>query len=355
MPENDETAAWTALLADTQSSRTECKALIKRVCLDSGKRLHDLLQDPSRQDDLDLSDSLSDGLSRSRGRLAAERQRLDSLQSRNIQVLRRDEPAYPDSLTGRLGEDWLPYVFYYQGSLTLTTEPATTVLGSSAPAPEALGLSQELGRSLAADGGHLTSHFGPGIARACVQATLGASGQAVVILPLGLGRFAGDERGLGDNVASGDLLLISPYAPDQPATQSLALASELLVAANAETIVLVDPDYSPDERQWSQHLATWGTPFWIWQGSCMPYREAWLNLGAQPFSKVGDIAHLEGHTLAASSPSSKDLTPGESIQLDEPFASADEALDTLGLGGNVPDILARRIRRQYDQTDPDEQ
>jgi len=354
MAENDETAAWTALLADTQSSRTACKALIKQICLDGRKGLHDLLQDSSRQDDLDLSDALSAALSRSKERLAEERCRLDSLQNRGIQVLRRDAPAYPDSLTGRLGEDWLPYILYYQGSLALTTEPAIAVLGSSAPAPEALGVSQELGQSLAADDRVLTSHFGPGVSRACVQATLGASGQAVLILPLGLDRFDGHERGLGDRVSSEDLLLISPYAPDRPATQSLALASELLAAANAETVILIDPDYSPDERQWSQHLAAWGTPCWIWQGSRMPYRDAWLNLGGQPFSKVDEITQIEGHLSPAPSPSSEDLSAEPAIHPDEPFASADEALDALGSGGAVPDILARRIRRQFDQADSNE-
>ena len=264
MPVSDETAAWLALLGDAQANRRERKDLLKRVCLDHGERLCDLLDDPSRQDDLDLSASLRDALSQSNRRVETQRQRLDSLENQGIELLRRDAPAYPDSLTGRLGENWLPYILYYQGNLTLTTEPAIAVLGSSTPAPEALGLAQELGHSLSSHDRVLTSHFGPGIARACAQSMLGTSGQAVVILPLGIERFAGRERGLGDKLTSGNLLLVSPYAPEQPATQSLALASELLVAANAETIILIDPDFVPDERQWSQHLATWGTACWIW-------------------------------------------------------------------------------------------
>jgi len=87
----------------------------------------------------------------------------------------------------------------------------------------------------------------------------------------------------------------------------------------------------------------------------MPYRSAWLAHGAQPFGDLSEIDGSDGQLPATASRSGEDPPPGETLQADEPFASASAALDALGLGGAVPEVLARRIRQQYGAADPEEQ
>ena len=355
MTDTGEASYWLALLTAPSLGRPQTKRLIYERCLRQGRPLVSLPDEPASALALELAITLEQAaeLQRACGAASQYRQQLAELATAGISLIRRDQAAYPETLTSRLGEEWLPYYLFARGDPGLATMPAATILGETEPADKVLRMARELAVVLVENEYLLANGYAQGISRSAVQAALEMGGRAIIILPLGLQRFAPSLQPLDEHIQSGHLLALSPYPPEQPYKKGLARACQVLVTATSEVIFLVSPETVPSDCPWVKDHTGWGVRIFVWDGSNADVAQAWVDAGATPFGTIKEarqaLDELLGMERAASDGSKDDLAEDEPIQ----FHSVREAIDTLGRGGTVPEVLARRLRKMdYSTTDP---
>lgn len=345
MNDLSETAYWLAVLAAAPWGRRETKQTLHRLCLEEGLALGALATGA------DAAAVARSGLTGAElGLLAAcapaartHQDALRRLAPMGITVLRRDEPAYPESLSSRLGEEWLPYYFYAQGPVELLTAPACAILGGSRPDAAAQNLAKELGARLAAAQWAAVTCYDTDLARQITSAALAADGQAILLLTQGIERFLSALPHQAPP-AAGRSLTLSPYPTTQEPTAQMARASELLVAALSETMVLIAPDTEPSDHPWVSETPGWGTRLMIWEGGSAEIIAAWSAAGALPFSSCSQLLGTVSDPQASQPLAVASAAEDQNTPEPQPYQTAEEAMAALARGGGVPDVLAKRLR-----------
>jgi predicted Rossmann fold nucleotide-binding protein DprA/Smf involved in DNA uptake len=349
---------WFALLTDKHVPRNVAKMLIYRCCVEEGSPLSLFLdmQIGEMIERYDVSADTARHVLRALQTAPAASARLDHLDEQDIHLMLRTDVIYPEVLAERLAERWLPYYFFYRGDPELLTEPGVCILGGQRARREANALAADLGRSLAERGISLLGGYDQGVDRAVVDAAREIDGRITIMLPLGLVPFAGAARSMQAEISEGRLLLLSPFEPDAAHSSALAEARQIPLVALAEALVLIAPDSAP---------AAWATlpPFllaegriFIWSGTDAEVARAWVKRGAMPFDDVNGLHRrldeLFGQATAdamqtgnapaeARAELAIDALPGvEPIA----FTDAESAIETLSRTGQVPHILAERLR-----------
>ena len=348
MPEIDETACWYTLLCNGPLPRRVTKRLVHSWAIEGARPLAELHEQTSQilANELALTLLQAEELIASRAQTIEARAELDKWASRGVGIVTRADAAYPAMLVERLPEEQLPYVLFYAGSLVLATEPGVAVLGAEAPSSEANGVVDALATSLARCGHCLIGGYARGVDRLAMQGALAHGGSAALFLPLGFEGFESARVSLDLPLSEERLLVMSPYAPADPYDERRAEARMPLVGAMSGALALVEPQAESKGWNWAAHFAVAGGVLLIWSGSDAEIARHWVEQGAQPFDEASvaadQLAQLFGPMVPGSAETAEVGVLDESDL--EPFGSANEALDALGRGGAVPEVLARRLR-----------
>ena len=369
---------WFALLTDKHVPRTTAKTLIYRCCLEEGSSLSLLLdmqigEMAERYDvTVDVARQVLSALQTAPGASA----RLDQLDEQDIHLMVRADVIYPEVLSERLAERWLPYYFFYRGDPELLTEPGVCILGRRQAGREAIALAAGLGRSLAERRVPLLGGYDQGVDRAALDAAREVGGRLTIMLPLGLVPFGGAARSMQAEIAEGRLLLLSPFESEAAHSSALAEARQIPLVALAEALVLIAPEAAPEAWATLPPFLLAERRIFIWSGTDAEIARAWVERGAIPFDDARGLHRrlneLFGQTAADSTEA--DEAPAETdakLAIDampdvEPiaFTDAESAIETLSRTGRVPDILAGRLRDmewpndldylvRYDDLEPD--
>jgi predicted Rossmann fold nucleotide-binding protein DprA/Smf involved in DNA uptake len=262
---------------------------------------------------------------------------------------------------------------WVRGALNLLVEPGVAVLGSQTPDEATTKLIGDLTRTLAAEAINLVSGYGRGLDRATFEAMLAAnSGQAAVVLPMGISAFMKSTSKLEEAVAQARIVLVSPFAPDTPFQEKLAEARNLLIDHLA--LALLIPHADDDSQARGSAALERGLPVFVGLTDTAGNR-ALIDQGAYLLTDAGEVVEMVQQALidtafveedipskstspvvpappasAATAAASPDNDYKLSVEEVEPIDS-DEALEILSLGGNVPEILRQRLKKEDGEGD----
>ncbi len=251
------------------------------------------------------------------GQLAFE---LDRLRSRGIWVVTIADDAYPVRLAERLGVD-APPVLFGSGDAALLERGGIAIVGSREADDAAVAFTERLAAAAARGGAPVVSGGARGVDVSAMRSALEAGGHVVGVLPEGVERRLRTADATAPAVASGQVVLVSPYQPTAPFSAGAAMGRNKLIYALADVAVVV-----------SSASGSGGT----WTGALEAIERRWVPVLVRDGEGVpdGNRALIEKGAWA--------LAPEDVV------AEALSVEDILGLA-TVPDRSAAETSAPYEQ------
>ncbi len=167
-------------------------------------------------------------------------QALERWQTRAIWVVSRADPAYPQRLKKRLGED-APAVLYGCGDAAMLDAGGLAVVGSRHVDDQLIEYTEGVGRLAASARRAIVSGGARGIDQAAMRGALEAGGRVAGVLANGLERAA-MAREHREALLGGRLVMISPYDPAARFHVGHAMQRNKLIYALADAALVVSSD-----------------------------------------------------------------------------------------------------------------
>lgn len=363
---------WLALLNESRLKLNLVKPIIQQWCFGENRSLAELfeLSPWEWSTRFGLSDEEANRAVAAAERLDKQAALVAQWQSQKIEPLIRTDLRYPKRLIATLPAAKQPLILWARGNLNLLNEPGVAVLGSQTPDEAITELIHEVMQTLAAEEINLISGYGRGLDRATFEAMLTTpNGHAVTVLPMGLSAFAKSTTKLETVITQGRVALVSPFAPDTPFQEKLAEARNLLIDHLALTLLIPHPDEDAQAR--ATAALERGLPVFVSLNDTAGNR-ALIDGGAYLLTDAGEVVEMVQQAIidtvfveeapppvqpAASAPTlasaptpaaalpSSDADFNLPVEEVEPIDS-EEALEILSLGGNVPEILRKRLKKE---------
>lgn len=375
MSDFSDTIYWLALIRHSSLKLNVLKPVLIRWCVTEGRAPADLLTLSAL--DLTTTFGLSDAdagrILAVRGKLQAQHQALARWQGQGIEPIILTDPRYPRRLIHTLSPVRQPLVLWVKGPARLLNQPGVTVLGTAGPA--AMPFVSELLAALEADDIGIVSGYTRGLDRTAFESMLTTErGFTAAVLPMGLAAFEKTTRKLDGAVQAGRTVLVSPFAPDTPYQEKLADARNLII--DHLSLALLIPEADADAQARANAALERGLPVFVKEDTA-GNREL-LDRGALLLTDAGEVldwvqqAMVDDAMLEEDEASEEEVAaaplaataPAEPLLSDEDFAlrsedlppiDTDEAIEVLSLGGDIPDILRRRLKKaDGNPDDPDE-
>ncbi|MCL4303413.1 MAG: DNA-processing protein DprA [Anaerolineae bacterium] len=369
MTDYPELIYWLALINESHLKLNVVKPIIQQWCFGEQRTLAQLFELSPWEwaTRFGLSDEEANRAVGAVKRLDKQAALVGQWQAQKIEPLIRTDPRYPKRLVATLPAAKQPLILWARGPLSLLQEPGVAVLGSQTPDEATADLINEIMHTLTGEEINLISGYGRGLDRATFETMLATDGgRAVTVLPMGLGAFAKSTSKLEGALAQERIVLVSPFAPDTPFQEKLAEARNLLIDHLALALLIPQPDEEAQARG-SAALAR-GLPVFVGLTDTAGNR-ALIDQGAYLLTDAGEVVEMvqqamidtvfaEEETLPAAvlptapiptpapaAPPSTDADYNLPVEEVEPIDS-EEALEILSLGGNVPEILRKRLKKE---------
>ncbi len=254
---------------------------------------------------------------------------------------------YPHQLLNTMPSPKQPLILWTRGAPTLLNMSGVAMLGNGTVDEETDLFLDELLPMLTTKGIGLISGYGRGLDRLSLEKLLKTpTGQAIVVLPMGLNAFAKTTTKLNSAVKAERVVLVSPFSPDTPFQENLATARNLLIDHLAVALLTLQIDEATQNRSLAaieRGLSVFVPP------AETPANQALLDQGALPLTDLDEVVDTVQQTVIDEVIAEADTPP--EAQLDdytlhteqlEPLDSAD-ALKILSTGGKVPPALLKRL------------
>jgi DNA processing protein len=368
MSNYSEATYWLTLINESGLKLSLVKPIIQRWCVAEKRKLADLfeLSPLELSTTFGLPDETTAQVIDSSQQLAAQAAALSRWQAEGLEPLIRIDPRYPKRLAYTLPPAKQPLVLWTRGPVDLLNRPGVTMLGRTDSEEATSRFIDELMVTLEAEEIGLVSGYGRGLDRMTCEAMLATeNGYAVAVLPMGLSAFAKTTGKLESVVESGQAVLVSPFAPDTPFQEKLAEARNLLI--DHLTLALLIPE-SDEHAQARAMIAlerglpvfvkadTTGNRALLEQGALLLtdsgevvewVQQAMVDLAVQEAEDEPPPEDLTAAPLAATAPTDPPTSDEDySLRSEEaPPLDSEEALEVLSLGGEIPEILRRRLQK----------
>ncbi|MHB1355971.1 MAG: DNA-processing protein DprA [Anaerolineae bacterium] len=342
-----EASNWLACLSAPDLKRAVAKHLLWRWCVQEARSAAELYTAEAQEiAELGLDSLQVSQVRASRTLVAEQAALLTKLEALGINLITRADAAYPETLTQRLPEERLPYLLYYRGNLDLLSLPGVALVGAGQPSEAARTLMHAVVKQLAPQDCVFIGGYNKGIDRFSIEAALAAGASCIVVLPLGLRASCKILPGLEPHFTTGKLLVLSPYSCDTAHSEPLAAARLPVIAGLSEMLLAIEPDDTPDP--WVLALQPPQQRIGIWVGAAAARQELWLAHGAIALASVEEALRELQQAIGIANPEPAPGQPSPSNILETliAFIDADSAIKTLSQTGDVPDVLARRLRER---------
>lgn len=369
MADFPETVYWLALLQESGLRLNLLKPIVLRWCLTENRPLSELFQLTS----LDLSatfglpDADADRLLGVPKKLKIQAALLEKWKKEGIEPIIRTDSRYPRRLAFHLAPAMQPLVLWAQGNTPLLNQPGVTMLGQAGSSQPATEFVDQLIAVLEEEQVGLVSGYARGLDRTTFEMMLATPhGFTVALLPMGLSAFAKTTNKLLSAVYGGRTVLVSPFAPDTPFDDKLAEARNLLIDHLALALLILESDDDAQAR--AVAAINRGLPVFVRQDTAAN-REL-LGSGALLLTDPGEVIDWVQQALVDDAiqesedeselesmpapplnvaPAAPPPAPDDDFSLrtdDVPPLDSDEALNLLGLGGDVPEVLRRKLEKR---------
>jgi len=364
MVNHPEIVYWLTLINESGLKLNLVKTVIQRWSVIEQRAVADLF------DLSPLEWSTTFGLSADEGEKAAslsrklegQAQALAQWQAQGIEVLLRTDPRYPRRLAHLLPPAQQPLLLWGQGDLLLLNEPAVAVLGNE-PNESTTTFIDELMQVLVEQEIGLVSGYGRGLDRSTFETMLATDGgRAIAIIPMGLSAFTQTTSKLEEAIKAGQMALVSPFAPAITFNEKFAEARNLLIDYLALTLLVLDTD--DDALARATGALERNLPVLVHPADNEATRQL-IDRGAFLLTDPGEAIEMAQQamvddTLLEETPP-PDPLPTPAMRAAPPVLpddsnddyalhseemdpiDSDEAMDILSMGGEVPEILRRRL------------
>jgi predicted Rossmann fold nucleotide-binding protein DprA/Smf involved in DNA uptake len=367
-----EVVYWLALINESGLKLNLIKPLIQQWCLVDKRKLAGLfeLSPLDLSTTFGLSDAQAEQVIHSSEYLDKQATSLTQWQADGLEPLIRTDPRFPKRLTFNLPPAKQPLVLWTRGPVNLLNQPGVTMLGRKNPDEATARFVSDLMSSLEAADIGLVSGYGRGLDRVTFEAMLATErGYAVAILPMGLSAFGAATAKLDGLVEADRVALVSPFAPATPFDEKLATARNLII--DYLTTALLIPESDEDALARATAAMERGLPVFVKADTVA--NRALLDQGALLLTDPGEVVEwvqqamvdaamqesqdpaepeaLIAAPLAATAPSDPPLSDDDySLRYDEAVPlDNDEAMEVLSLGGEIPEILRKRLETSNDE------
>jgi predicted Rossmann fold nucleotide-binding protein DprA/Smf involved in DNA uptake len=371
MADYAEVVYWLTALNSSGLKLNVLKPIILRWCLGENRSLAELY----RLSTLEFTTTFGLPESDAEQFLGAEAQiphqaaKLAEWQSQGLVPIIRTDASYPKRFANHLAPIAQPLVLWGRGELALLNQPGVTILGQQGDDPSTATFIEELVAVLEQDGIGLISGYSRGLDRATFELMVNTPrGFGVAMLPMGLGAFLSTTPKLNEAISGRQALVISPFAPDTAFDEKLAQARNLLI--DHLTLALLIPQSDEDAIARATAALERGLPVLIKEDTA-GNREL-LKRGALLLTDTGEVIdwvqqalvddamqetppETPGGELAAApltvtaQTSPDDSDDDYSLRVEEvPPLDSEEALDVLSLGGEIPEVLRKRLEERSD-------
>jgi predicted Rossmann fold nucleotide-binding protein DprA/Smf involved in DNA uptake len=365
---------WLTLINESGLKLNLIKPIIQHWCLVDERQLSELfgMSPLELSTTFGLSDEPAHQILASAGQLEKQAAALARWQAGGLEPLILTDSRYPRRLAVSLDSTKQPLVLWTRGPVALLNRPGVTMLGRKNPDEATVNFIDELMSSLESEEIGLVSGYGRGLDRVTFEAILATeAGYATAILPMGLNAFAQTTTKLDDAVAAGRVVLVSPFSPDTPFDEKLADARNLII--DYQTMALLVPESDDDAVARASAALDRGVPVFVKANTSG--NRALLDRGALLLTDPGEVVEwvqqatvdaalqetqdradpeaMVAAPLAATAPSDPPLSDDDYSLRYEDVAplDSDEAIEVLSLGGQIPEILRKRLRTSDDEED----
>jgi predicted Rossmann fold nucleotide-binding protein DprA/Smf involved in DNA uptake len=365
-----EAVYWLTLINEHSLKLNLVKTIIQRWCVLEQRTVADLF------DLSPLEWSTTFGLSSEEGeraaslnhKLEAQAKAMAHWQAQGIDVLLRTDPRYPRRLAQLLPPAQQPLLLWGQGDLSLLNEPAVAVLGNESTGPTATFI-DELMQVLVDETIGLVSGYSRGLDRSTFETMLTTpGGRAIAIIPMGLSAFAQTTSKLAQAIQTGRIALISPFVPDTTFNEKFADARNLLIDYLALTLLVLDTD--DDALARATVALERNLPVLVHPADNEVTRTL-IDKGAFLLTDPGEVIEMAQQAMIDDTMLEETPEPGPIYQPLAPVSppvlpdnstddytlhteelepiDSDEALEILSMGGDVPEILRKRLEESEEE------
>ena len=366
MVNHPEVVYWLTLINESGLKLNLVKTIIQRWSVIEQRTVADLfdLSPLEWSTTFGLSDGEGERAASLSNKLEGQAKALAQWQAQGIDVLLRTDPRYPRRLAHLLPPAQQPLLLWGQGNLSLLNEPMVAVLGNESN-ESTTAFIDELMQVLVEEEIGLVSGYGRGLDRSTFETMLTTEGgRAVAIIPMGLSAFARTTSKLTQAVNAGQIVLVSPFTPATTFNEKFADARNLLIDYLALTLLVLDTD--DDALARAEVALERDLPVLVHPSDNDATRKL-IDQGAFLLTDPGEVIEMAQQAmiddtlleeapepepvLLPSAPVSPPVLPDNSTddytlhtEELEPI-DTDEAMEILSMGGEVPEVLRRRLEK----------
>lgn len=371
MSKYSEVIYWLTLINESGLKLNLVKPIIQRWCVTDKRSLADLfdLSPLELSTTFGLSDDEAEQIIKSAGKLKEQADALARWQAQNIEPILLTDSRYPKRLIYSLAPAQHPLLLWVRGSQALLHRPGVTMLGRKDPDETTTNFINDLLATLEAEEIGLISGYSRGLDRETFEAMLATdNGFALAVLPMGLSAFAKTTNKLDAAVEAGRALLVSPFAPDTGFHDRLAEARNLII--DHLTLALLIPASDDDAQARATAALERGLPVLVKADTAE--NRTLLERGALVLTDPGEVVEWVQQAVVdvamqaaddESEPNPEDVAaaplsataPTDPPQSDDDYSlrledvppiDTEEAIEVLSLGGEIPEVLRKRLEQE---------
>lgn len=162
----------------------------------------------------------------------------NEMEERNVRMLLRGWPDYPEHLGQARGED-APAVVFATGNLDLLRRGAVGFCGSRKASERGLEITEECARSVAGHGLNVVSGYAHGVDLAAHRGALAAGGTTTLVLAEGILHFR-LKRDIKSVVNESNFVAMSEFPPSLPWSGRNAMARNHTICGLSQAMILVE-------------------------------------------------------------------------------------------------------------------
>lgn len=201
----------------------------------------DLFEDSSNWDVVGLNDVEKSQFAEARAQLPNNSFLVEELIAQGYDILPISYDDYPMILKKNLQYN-APTVIYTKGNKALLQESSIAIVGSRSADTLSLTFTDNIAKKAVSENKVVVSGFAKGVDRQALDSAVGANGKSIIVLPQGIMTFCSGFKQYYKNVAQGNVLVMSTFAPKAPWSVEFAMARNPIIYGMASEIFVAQSD-----------------------------------------------------------------------------------------------------------------
>ena len=201
----------------------------------------DLFDDSSNWDLVGLNDVEKSQFAEARAQLPNNSFLVEELIAQGYDILPITYDDYPKILKNNLQYN-APTVIYTKGNKALLQEASIAIVGSRSADTLSLTFTDNIAKKAVSENKVVVSGFAKGVDRQALDSAVGANGKSIIVLPQGIMTFGSGFKQYYKQVAQGNILVMSTFAPKAPWSVEFAMARNPIIYGMASEIFVAQSD-----------------------------------------------------------------------------------------------------------------